>query len=55
MALRVTLIKHAFDEEGPVLGRAPFGDGDVTAPGQRFDFQKDFPPPRGGTYSWSLI
>src|SRR2546425_10877646 len=37
----VTLIEHAFDESGPVLAGAPFGDGDVTASRQRFDLQEN--------------
>src|SRR5436190_15346337 len=44
-SLRVTLIKHAFDESGPVLAGAVFGDGDVAASRQRFDLQEDFRHP----------
>jgi hypothetical protein len=39
--LWVSLLQHAFDEEAPVLAGTVFRDGDVTASGQRFDFQEE--------------
>ena len=39
--LRVALIEHAFDEVGPVPAGALGAQFDMTAAGQRFDFDED--------------